>query len=93
MTSTPIIEAIGPDRVTHILQCMLRMRALLNPSDQRVLDESVADFIARNPLALATVLLDRTLPIAHPSALEVILRRAHELSPKSAGRYPIEKHA
>ncbi len=89
---TPITDAIGPDRVIHIVQNMIRCRAQLDPEAQGSLDDAVLEFISRNSLALATLMLDRMLPDAHPDEVEAILRRAHNRASVS-GRERVERHA
>lgn len=89
---TPIIEAVGADRLLHIVESMVKRRADLDSDAQRALDEAVLEFVSRNPLALATIMLDRRLPETHPGELEAILRRAHEKA-SELGRVRVEEHA
>ncbi|WP_438480868.1 AAA family ATPase [Oleiharenicola lentus] len=91
-SGTPIIDAVGMDRANHIFQSMLKCRAQLDPEAQRSLDDAVLEFIGRTPLALATIMLDRTLPDTHPGELEAVLRRAYERA-SEVGRDRVEKHA
>ena len=91
-SATPIIEALGADRLLHIVQSMVKCRAQLELDAQRTLDEAVLEFVGRNPLALATIMLDRRLPDTHPGELEAILRRAHDHA-SELGRGRVEAHA
>ncbi|MFZ5497223.1 MAG: AAA family ATPase [Verrucomicrobiota bacterium] len=89
---TPIIDAIGPNRVRHIVQSMVNCRTQFDPESQQILDDAVLEFVGRNPLALTTIMLDRALPATHPSEVEAILRRAHDRA-SEADRARVEKHA
>ena len=91
-SSTPIIEAVGADRLLHIVQSMVKCRAQLDRDAQRTLDEAVLEFVGRNPLALAILMLDKHLPDTHPDEIETILRRAHDRA-SEAGRVRVEEHA
>lgn len=90
--ATPIIEAVGADRLLHIVQSMVKCRAQLGVDDQRALDEAMLEFVGRNPMALATIMLEKSLPDTHPQELETILRRAYDLA-SAAGRERVEQHA
>ena len=90
--NTPIIEAVGPERLLHIVTSMVKCRSQLDPEAQRTLDESVLEFLGRNPLALATLMLDRTLPDTHPGEVEALLRRAYDRA-SEIGRERVEKQA
>ncbi|RXK53501.1 AAA family ATPase [Oleiharenicola lentus] len=89
---TPIIEAVGVDRLLHIVESMVKRRADLDSDAQRTLDEAVLEFVGSNPLALATLMLDKGLPDTHPGEIEAILRRAHERA-TDLGRVRVEEHA
>lgn len=91
-SNMPIVEAVGADRLIHIVQSMVKCRAQLDPEAQGILDESVLEFLGRNPLALATIMLDRTLPDSHPGEVEALLRRAYDRA-SNAGRECVEQHA
>jgi len=91
-SNMPVVEAVGANRLIHIVQSMVKCRAQLDMEAQRTLDESVLEFLGRNPLALATIMLDRTLPDTNPGVVEALLGRAYERATE-AGRERVEKHA
>lgn len=90
--ATPIINAVGQDRVCHIVQSLVKCRGQLDPEAQRTLDDAVLEFLGRNPLALATLMLDNRLPDSHPDVVEAILKRAFDRVSES-GRERVEQHA
>lgn len=90
---TPVINAIGPERVAHLVTSLVKCRAQIDPVHQELLDDSVLEFIGRNPLALSTLMLDRTFPDSHPRETEVILKKAYERASGKIGRERVEQHA
>lgn len=91
-SSTPIIEAVGADRIIRIVANMVKRRAEIESDAQRSLDEAMLEFIARNPQALAGLMLDKRLPDTHPDEIEAILRRAHDRASDS-NRERVEDYA